>query len=300
MPDENIEFLPQPKIMTFEEIVRFTNICAGMGVNKIRITGGEPLVRKELPKLIRMLVEVPGIEDVAITTNGVILAKHVQQLKDAGLHRLNISLDTLREEVFQRIARRTGIQKVLDGIDTAIAAGFEKIRLNAIAMAALTETEIVPLANFAREKQLELRFIEFMPLDAEQNWDASQVLTGEKIRATIEQEVGLLTPVERTDPSQPAVDYAYQDGTGRVGFINPISNPFCESCNRLRITAEGKIRNCLFSTNEFDAMQLLRGDATDNQIAQLIRDCVSAKKAAHGIDSNEFQRPEKAMYQIGG
>lgn len=300
MPNENIQFLPQPKILTFEEIVRFTSICAKHGVNKIRITGGEPLVRKELPKLIRMLVDIPGIADVAITTNGVLLADQVQELRDSGLHRLNISLDTLQEEVFQRITRRSGIQKVLDGIDAAIETGFEKIRLNSIAMASLTESEIVPLAEFARQKNLELRFIEFMPLDAEQNWEADQVLTGEQIRETIEQEIGKLEPVEREDVSQPAVDFAYQDGQGRVGFINPISQPFCETCNRLRITAEGKIRNCLFSTTEFDAMQLLRNDGTDEEISQLIFDCVDAKKAAHGIDSNEFQRPEKAMYQIGG
>lgn len=300
MPNENIQFLPQPNILTFEEIVRFTTICAELGVNKLRITGGEPLVRKELPKLIRMLVNIPGISDVAITTNGVLLADQAQELRAAGLHRLNVSLDTLQEEVFERITRRSGIQKVLDGIDAAIDAGFEKTRLNSIAMASLTEPEIAPLAEYARRKNLELRFIEFMPLDAEQNWAAEQVLTGDQIRKTIEQEIGKLVPAAREDLSQPAVDYEYQDGGGRVGFINPISQPFCETCNRLRITAEGKIRNCLFSTTEFDAMQLLRNEGTDQEISQLILDCVDAKKAAHGIDSNEFQRPEKAMYQIGG
>ncbi len=300
MPDENVKFLPHDRILTFEEIAKFTSICGKLGVNKIRITGGEPLVRKELPKLIRMLVDIDAIDDVAITTNGVLLAQHAAALREAGLHRLNISLDTLTEEVFQQISRRPGLQKVLDGIDAAIDAGFQKIRLNAIAITDLTESEIIPLVRFARDKDLELRFIEFMPLDAENNWESEQVLTGEKIKQRIEDELGPLQPAARKDLSQPAFDYEFVDGAGKVGFINPISDPFCSTCNRLRLTAEGKIRNCLFSTTEFDVMGLLRGGASNDEIANRLVECVSAKKAAHGIDSEEFVRPVKAMYQIGG
>ncbi len=300
MPDENIRFLPQSQVLTFEEITRLAHVCAELGVNKLRITGGEPLVRRELPELIKMLVDIPDIDDVAITTNGILLADQARDLKDAGLHRLNISLDTLNEDVFKRISRRTGINKVLQGIDAALEAGFDRVRLNAIAMADITEDEIIPLVNFARNKSLEIRFIEFMPLDAEENWNVAQVLSGEQIREQIESEFGPLQAANRTDPSQPAVDFEFVDGSGRVGFINPVSQPFCSSCNRLRITAEGKFRNCLFSTQEFDAMKILRAEGTDEDLANLVLECVDAKKAAHGIDSAEFQRPAKAMYQIGG
>ena len=300
MPDENIRFLPQSQVMSFEEITRFTQVCASRGVNKLRITGGEPLVRRQLDELVRMLVNIPGIEDVALTTNGVLLDEHAAALKKAGLHRLNISLDTLSEEIFQRISRRKGLDRVLRGIDAAIEAGFRKIRLNAIAMSGLTEHEVIPLVKFARDKSLEIRFIEFMPLDAEENWQPSQVLTGQIIRSQIEEEWGKLEKVNGVDPSQPSTDYQFADGSGRVGFINPVSEPFCGACNRLRITAEGKVRNCLFSTEEFDALNILRSGGSDNDLANLVTNCVAAKRAAHGIDTDEFRRPEKAMYQIGG
>ena len=221
-------------------------------------------------------------------------------MRAAGLNRINISLDTLDEDTFFRLSRRKGLQRVLDGIDAAIEAGFEKVRLNAIAIAGLTDDEVVPLVEFAIRKELEIRFIEFMPLDAEQNWDDEQVLTGEKIKQIVEQEFGQLEPCDRSDPSQPAVDYQLATGGGRIGFINPVSQPFCSTCNRLRLTAEGKIRNCLFSTSEWDAMELIRGDASDDEIASLILDCVANKKASHGIESEDFSRPAKAMYQIGG
>ena len=300
MPDENIQFLPQRQVLTFEEIARFASVCAGLGVSKLRLTGGEPLVRKELHCLIEMLSAIDGIEDIALTTNGILLADQARQLKVAGLQRLNISLDTLSPETFQRISRRKGLDKVLQGIEAAIDLGFDRIRLNAIAMTGLTEGEIIPLVRFAMQRNLEIRFIEFMPLDAEQNWQAERVLTGDKIREIITREFGALTAVPGLDASQPAVDFEFADGAGRVGFINPVSEPFCQSCNRLRITAEGKIRNCLFSVEEFDAMPMLRGDASDSEIEHLVRRCVAAKKAAHGIESAEFQRPSKAMYQIGG
>jgi len=300
MPNENIRLRPRSEILTFEEITRFVGIAARLGVNKLRITGGEPLVRAELPQLMQMLGETPGIEDLALTTNGVLLAQHAEKLKSSGLRRLNISLDTLREATFQQIARREGLDQVLEGIAAAKRAGFEKIRLNAIAIRDLTESEVVPLARFAREHALELRFIEFMPLDAEQHWDESQVLSGDEIRAMLEAEYGPLIAVGRDDPAQPATNFRYSDNIGRVGFINPVTQPFCHDCNRLRITAEGKLRNCLFSTAEWDARELLRSDATDQEIAELLRECILAKQPGHGIDDPQFVRPERAMYQIGG
>ena len=300
MPNENVQFRPRAEVLTFEEIERFARIMASLGIDKLRLTGGEPLVRAGLPTLVEKLAQIPGIRDIAMTTNGILLADHAEALKQAGLRRLNISLDGLSEETFREITRREGLDRVLEGIAAAQRIGFEKIRLNAIAIRGITENEIVPLGRFARERGLELRFIEFMPLDAEDNWQTEQVLSGEEIRESMEAEFGPLVPAHRDDPSQPAVDFEFADGTGRIGFINPVSQPFCGSCNRLRITAEGKVRNCLFSTEEWDAREPLRGGQDDEAIAQLIRDCVAAKKPGHGIDSAEFVRPERAMYQIGG
>lgn len=300
MPNENVQFKPRVEILTFEEIVRFTRVAASLGVDKLRITGGEPLVRAELPNLIRELASVPGIRDIAMTTNGVLLADHVVALKEAGLQRLNISLDGLREETFERISRRQGLDRVLEGIFAAQRIGFEKIRLNAVAIRGITEEEIVPLGEFARQHELELRFIEFMPLDAENNWCDDQVLSGSEIREALEEAFCPLVAIERKDPSQPASDFRFADGIGVIGFINPVTQPFCNACNRLRITAEGKMRNCLFSIAEWDAREIMRGGGSDEQLVELLRDCIRAKKPGHGIDSPNFVRPDRAMYQIGG
>ncbi len=300
MPNDNVKFKPRRELLTFEEIERFVRVVATMGVNRLRITGGEPLVRAELPELIRVLASIPGIEDLAMTTNGILLAEHAAALKEAGLHRLNISLDGLSEATFERIARRSGLQRVLDGIFEAQRLGFRKLRLNAVAIRNLTEHEIIPLARFARKRKLELRFIEFMPLDGQREWQGDQVLTGEAIRRRLAREFGPMEPAERPDATQPAVDYRFTDGGGHVGFINPVSEPFCEHCNRLRITAEGQIRNCLFSAEEWDARTILRSSGSDAALADLVRTCVGAKKVGHGMDSPDFIRPDKPMFQIGG
>ncbi len=287
-------------MLSFEEIARFVHVVARLGVDKLRLTGGEPLVRSDLHVLVRMLAAVPGIRDIALTTNGILLADQVAALKAAGLHRLNVSLDALSEETFERIARRKGLQRVLDGISAAQNVGFRKIRLNAVSIRGITEEEIVPLAQFARTNHLELRFIEYMPLDAEHHWQHDQVLSGAEVRELIQQEVGALAPLPVEDPSQPATDFRYLDDGGRIGFINPVTEPFCGNCNRLRLTAEGQVRNCLFSTIEWDARALLRGGGSDEDIAALVKSCVGAKKAGHGIDTPDFIRPQRAMYQIGG
>ncbi len=300
MPPQGVQFKPHDEILRFEEIARFVQVAAQLGVRRLRITGGEPLVRAGLPHLIGQLAEIPGVQDLAMTTNGILLAGQAESLRAAGLHRLNISLDTLSEETFRTITRREGLAQVLEGIAAARRAGFDRIRLNAVAIRGITEHEAVPLAEFARAHALELRFIEFMPLDADGRWDAGQVLSGAAIQAQLEAHFGPLLPVPRADPSQPAVDYAYQDGRGRVGFINSVTAPACSECSRLRITAEGQVRNCLFSTTEWDARALLRSEADDEQLADLIRHCVGAKRVGHGIDSPEFLRPRRAMYQIGG
>ncbi len=300
MPSEFVQFKPRHELLTFDELERFVKIMARMGVQKIRVTGGEPLLRKDLPMLIRRFASVNRITDVAITTNGILLPEQARELKEAGLHRLNISLDGLSEETFRSIARRDGLDRVLEGIAVAQALGFDRIRLNAVAIQGITENEIVPLGRFARERHLELRFIEFMPLNADGQWEQEQVLSGEMVREQLEDAFGPLEAVDRPDPSQPAVDYQFADGVGRIGFITPISQPFCADCNRLRITAEGQVRNCLFSTSEWDARRLLREGASDQEIGRLVAECVAAKEPGHGIESAEFQKPLRAMYQIGG
>ena len=298
---EFVEFLPQKDILSFEEITRFVRIVAQAGVKRIRLTGGEPLVRKQLSELIRMLRSIDGIEDIALTTNGILLAKQAQELREAGLDRLNVSLDTINADKFEKITRRKGLDAVLEGIAAAQAVGFDDIRINAVALAEITETEAIPLAHYCRDHRLELRFIEFMPLDADENWSKPQVLAGVRLRQLIQENIGAIRPVPPKYRGQPATDFEYIDGQGRLGFIDPVSAPFCSSCNRMRITAEGKLRNCLFSVKEWDMRSLLRDTETeDSTILEAVRECIHAKKAGHGIDSTDFQRPQKAMFQIGG
>jgi len=300
MPAGAVQFKPRSELLTFEEIERFVGVAASLGIEKLRLTGGEPLVRHELPALVGRLRRIAGIADIALTTNGILLADQAQALRDAGLNRLNISLDTLRPETFQKISRRDGLDQILEGIAVALRTGFDKIKLNAVAIKNLTEPDIVPLAQFARRHGLELRFIEYMPLDADGKWSDDQVLSGRQILRLLEAEFGPLVPLPVVDPSQPATDYRYTDHLATVGFINPVTQPFCADCNRLRLTAEGQVRNCLFSTVEWDARAVLRGGGSDDELRRLLRSCVAAKKAGHGINGDEFVKPQRAMFQIGG
>jgi cyclic pyranopterin phosphate synthase len=300
MPDGPVTFRPKAELLTFEEITRFARVMIQLGVIRFRLTGGEPLARSGLPVLVEMLAGLTGLGDLALTTNGMLLAECAGDLRRAGLRRINISLDTLDEERFRAITRRRGLHRVLEGIAAAQQAGFSRIRLNCVAVRGLTEREISALVRFARQRRLELRFIEFMPLDADQHWTSADVLAGRDIRRHVEQEFGPLLPAQRRDPSQPAVDYVFADGGGRIGFINPVSEPFCGNCTRLRLTAEGQVRNCLFSQTEWDARSIMRNGGTDRDLAALVQACVDQKKAGHGIDSPDFLRPQRAMYQIGG
>jgi cyclic pyranopterin phosphate synthase len=300
MPHEHVRFKPRKEILTFEEIERFVGVATRLGINRLRISGGEPLVRAGLHKLVAKLASNPDVRDLALTTNGVLLAEQAADLKRAGLQRLNISLDGLQEETFHRITRRSGLDRVLQGIFAAQRLGFERIRLNAVVVRGVTDHEIVPLAEFARQHDLQLRFIEFMPLDADRRWQSDQVVSAEEVRRVLERSLGPLIPERRADPSQPAIDYRFADGRGRIGFIHSVTRPFCGDCDRLRLTAEGQVRNCLFSAAEWDARAILRGGGTDLQLAELLSDCVKRKQPSHGIDSPEFARPQRAMYQIGG
>jgi len=300
MPDGPVEFLPRNELLSFEEIHRVAVIAARAGIDQVRITGGEPLVRRDVWRLVEMLRAIPSISDLAMTTNGTLLRREAVLLKKAGLDRLNISLDSVRREVFERITRRDELHQVLDGITAARQAGFENIRINAVSIAGLTEPDVVPLASFCKQANLHLRFIEFMPLDADGEWQANQVLTGASVRKQIEDHFGPLVANPSADPHQPATDFSFPDCGTKIGFINSVSQPFCSSCNRLRLTAEGQLRNCLFSTAETDIRSLLRGDADDNAIYQALAESVSEKKLGHGIDQPGFAPPPRAMYQIGG
>jgi GTP 3',8-cyclase len=301
MPEKGVEFVPRAEILSFEEIERVARIAVGLGVRKLRVTGGEPLVRKGLHVLIRRLVEMPGVEDVALTTNGVLLADQAEALFDAGLRRLNIHLDTLDRARFEQITRRDELGRVLAGIDTAQRLGFGPIKINAVAVKGLVEPDIVPLARFGRERGIEIRYIEFMPLDAQNLWDRSKVLLADDILALLSEGVGPLDPVPDPDPRAPALEYRFRDGGGRVGFIASVSRPFCLNCNRIRLTADGKLRYCLFAIDETDVRDLLRGGAADEEIAGVIRATVRAKWLGHEINQGErFVPPPRPMYAIGG
>ena len=300
MPEEVDQFFASDQLLSFDEILRVVDLLTGLGVRKIRLTGGEPLLRKDLDQLISELKRNPRVDDLALTSNGILLTKYADSLKRAGLDRLNISLDTLSEEAFQKISRRRGVHRVIDGIDHAIKVGFEKIRLNALAIRGLTEDEILPLLRFSLDRGLTLRFIEYMPLDADQVWSDGSVLSGQEIRELIEREHGTLELAHRDDPSQPAVDYQIRGSSGLIGFINPVTQPFCDQCNRLRLTSDGTLRNCLFSDEAWDLRALLRSGASNRQFVEQIVDCVAKKKPGHLISRPGFTQPERAMYQIGG
>jgi len=298
MPEE-VTFLDKADLLTFEEIARFVEIAAPLGIDKVRLTGGEPLLRRELPRLVRMIARVPGIRDIGLTTNGILLAEQAQALFDAGMRRINVSLDALDEARFRQLTRRDGLPRVLAGIAAAKKAGFDPIKINAVSIRGITEHEVVPLARYAREHGLEMRFIEYMPIGADA-WEREKVYFAHEILDAIEREVGSLAPVPDFDPRNPATEFSYEDGGGRVGIIASVSRPFCRTCNRIRLTAEGKLRNCLFALDEVDVKPMLRGGASDEAIADVVRANVWAKWEGHEINTARFVKPERTMHAIGG
>ena len=300
MPEEGVTFVPRGEILSFEEIERIARIAVGLGIDKIRVTGGEPLVRRDLPLLIARLNAIAGLGDLALTTNGVQLAELAEPLYEAGLRRINVHLDTLDRARFKQITRRDDLDKVLAGIAAVQRLGFGPIKLNAVAVKNLIEPDIVPLARFARENGFEARFIEFMPLDAQQLWDRTKVLLADDIIRILSREIAPLMPAASGDLRAPALQYRFADGIGSVGFIASVSRPFCKSCNRLRLTADGKLRHCLFAIEEDDVRGLLRSGAGDEEIASLIRSCVAGKWEGHEINTSRFVAPPRPMYAIGG
>ena len=256
-------------------------------------------MRRDLPRLVRMIAEVPGIRDIGLTTNGITLADHAQALYDAGLRRINLSLDTLDPERFRLLARRDGLDRVLDGIAAAQRAGFAPVKVNAVIIRGMNEQDVVPLARHAREQGWEMRFIEYMPIGAEA-WQREKVFFAHEMLEAIVRDIGPLAPAPDFDPRAPAMDFAYADGVGKVGIIASVSRPFCLSCNRLRLTCDGKLRNCLFALDEVDVKALLRGEADDAALVEVIRRNVWEKWEGHEINTARFVKPQRTMHAIGG
>ncbi len=296
---EDVVFMEKSELLSFEEIARFVEVAATLGIDKVRLTGGEPLMRRNLPRLVAMLHAIPGIRDIGVTTNGLLLAPVAQPLYDAGMRRINISLDTLDPQRFRQVARRDGLEQTLEGIEAARRAGFKPIKINAVSMRGLTEHEVIPLARYARERGLEMRFIEYMPIGADQ-WERQKVYFADEILEQLTREFGPIVPVDDQDPRAPAQEFRYTDGGGRLGIIASVSRPFCLSCNRIRLTADGKLRNCLFALNEVDVKQLLRAGAATEAIADAIRGNVRDKWEGHEINTSRFIKPLRTMHAIGG
>jgi cyclic pyranopterin phosphate synthase len=300
MPNEGVVFRRREELLTFEEITRLARIFRRFGIEKVRLTGGEPLVRRGLPALVEKIAAIPGIVDVGLTTNGILLAPMAKALWDAGLRRINVSLDTMDPAKFLELTRRTGFEQVIEGILAAKEAGFDPVKVNAVAIKGMSEADVVPLGRFAREHGLELRFIEYMPLDAGNLWERGKVLFAAEILDLLAEGIGPLSPAPDQDPRAPAVDYDYDDGGGRVGLIASVSRPFCMSCNRVRLTADGKLRNCLFALDETDIRALMRGGRPDSEIAGALRESVAGKWEGHQINTARFIKPERLMHSIGG
>jgi len=301
MPEDGLDWLPRSEVLTFEEIERVAGLLVErFGVESIRLTGGEPTLRAHLPVLVGKLagLRLDGRPvDLAMTTNGATLRSQAGPLREAGLRRINISLDTLRSDRFVELTRRDELERVLDGIDAALDAGFETVKVNAVVMAGVNDDEVVDLARFGRDRGVELRFIEFMPLDADAGWERRRVISRDEIVSTIAAAFPL-EPERRG--SAPAERFRYLDGAGHLGVIASVTEPFCSSCDRIRLSAEGALRNCLFGLDEFDLRAGLRSGASDDELAAVVRSCVAAKWAGHAIDQVHFIRPAKSMSQLGG
>ncbi len=296
MPEEGMQWLPRDELLTFEELTRVARICVGrFGFDGVRITGGEPTVRANLPVLVGMLAGL-GV-DLAMTTNGATLGLLAHDLRAAGLNRLNVSCDSLRPERFAAMTRRDQLGRVLDGIDAAIEAGFDPVKVNIVMVRGVNDDEAVDFARFGRERGVQPRFIEYMPLDAGGAWTSEQVVPAAEVVSAIDA-VFPLEPVAHGP--EPAARWRYRDGGGEIGVIPSVTQPFCGSCDRVRITAEGQFRNCLFAVEETDLRALLRGGASDGELAAAIAGDVARKWAGHGIGRVDFVRPKRSMSQIGG
>jgi len=299
MPEEGVAFRPRAEILSFEEIARVARVARRLGVISLRLTGGEPLVRKGIVELVRHVAAV-GFDDVALTTNGTALAPLAQSLAQAGLQRVNISCDSLRPDRFAQIRRRGKLRAVLEAMDAAEAAGLAPLKVNVVVMAGVNDDEVIDFCTFARDHDRVVRFIEYMPLDAEGHWNRDQVVAGDELLARI----AARWPLVACDPAgsdpAPAERYRFADGRGEIGVVASVTRPFCGTCNRLRLTADGAIRNCLFSDAELSVRTVLRSQGTDDELAVVLRRAVWGKLPGHGINDPGFLRPVRSMSMIGG
>jgi cyclic pyranopterin phosphate synthase len=299
MPAEGLPWLERDGVLTFEEIARLTALLASMGIRTVRLTGGEPLVRRDFPALAAQLTAIDDLDEVSVTTNGYLLERDAQALVEAGIARFNVSVDSLQRDRFFAQTRRDALPRVLRGLEhLATFPEAHPIKVNAVAIRGFTEQEVLPFARFAREHPYEVRFIEYMPLDGDRSWDMAQVLTGEETRAAIHAVYPLLD-ADRA-PHATARTHAFADGQGKIGFINPVSEPFCGDCDRIRLTADGRLRTCLFSLNETDLRTPLRAGATDDDLEAIIRAAVWAKELKHRVNEPGFVQPARTMSAIGG
>ena len=301
MPAEGLPWLPRADILTFEEIARIARVAVSLGIDQIRLTGGEPLVRRDLPELVAMLHAIPGLRSLSLTTNGVLLGRLAGPLAEAGLTRINVSLDSLARDKFAQLTRRDALEQVLAGLEELEKyPAIRPIKINAVAMRGFTESEVLDFAALSRRKAYSVRWIEFMPLDADQIWRKEDILTGAEIKAIIEESYGPLVRVSSDDPSETARRYTFSDGIGEVGFINPVSEPFCRWCDRIRMTADGHLRTCLFAHTETDLRAVVRSGEDDAALAQVIRRAVWHKELKHYIGDKRFRRTARSMSMIGG
>lgn len=300
IPQEDIEWLPRAHLLDFDEIERLARLFVQAGIRKIRLTGGEPLLRRDLPQLVERLGKIPELADLALTTNGTQLAALAQPLAKAGLKRVNISLDSLRAETFFRMTRRDVHQQVLDGIAAAEAAGLLPLRLNVVLVRGINDGEILDFARFARERAYEVRFIEFMPLEHGAQWGTDVLVPGHEVHAKINAAFAL-APEPDPDPHSPSRNWVFQDGApGQIGFIDSVTQPFCSVCNRIRLTADGKLRTCLFSIQEHDLLSRMRSGTSDEELLEFMQRVVLTKEKKHGITDGLYVKPKRTMSAIGG
>ena len=301
MPAEGLPWLKKAEILSYEEIERVSRIAVSIGIEQIRLTGGEPLVRRDMPELVRQLRKLEGLRSLSLTTNGILLKQLSRPLAEAGLTRINVSLDSLVREKFAQLTRRDQLDRVLEGLDElAKYPSIRPVKINAVAVRGFSEQEVLDFVRFARDKSYVMRWIEFMPLDADQVWRKEDILPGSEIKQIIEASYGPLVQITSGDPAETARRYTFSDGIGEVGFINPVSEPFCSSCDRIRLTADGQLRTCLFATEETDIRAVLRSGADDETIANTLRTAVWHKELKHYIGDKRFKRANRSMSMIGG
>ncbi len=293
------QWVPRSNILSFEEVERVVRLAVGLGIRKIRLTGGEPLLRQGVEELVARVAAVPGIADLAMTTNGFFFPAKARALREAGLHRVSFSLDSLDRANFKKITGRDGLNEVLESIRLAQELGFHPVKVNAVVIREINDHEIEALAAFARARELSLRFIEFMPLDSARAWQKEMVVTGAEMLSRL-RELGTLVPIPGANPSETARRWRFSDGRGEIGIIAPVSEPFCGHCNRLRLTADGKIRTCLFSVTEHDLRTRMRNGSSDPEIGEWLQGVVLQKEARHHIGEPEFVPPPRSMSCIGG